>query len=330
MYQTNISLKALYQSQQTTFIQNFILILSRVYNEPIQRPGHSWLVSLIGRALHWYLRGQGFESHTNLNFFFQAFFFCSCKSCLYNRDDHPSFNSSLCSLDIWFSYIQNFNKNILWKTFRLTSFQNPQNTTCLTFLQVCALVPSFIFAVLFISSFNILSGYFFVLLNLVAALTVWILSDKIFIYWRSSFKTVYLQCKITDRSEGASPLSVREGVQLNFLKKRAASSLLIGQMMFIKHCRTKISRFLGYVMSRWGIQRLGISFAPISFVSCLSSQPGSCSYHSSWGWKNWPLVTTLHIASFIPLSLRGLQAIVYKICKIINNFERRWEKSLEF
>ena len=79
---------------------------------------------------------------------------------------------------------------------------------------------------------------------------------------------LYLQCKITDRSEGASPLTVREGAQLNFPKKRAASSFLIGLMMFIKHCRTvdaKISKFLDCVTSRWGIQWLGISFAPICF-----------------------------------------------------------------
>ena len=47
--------------------------MTRVYNEPIQRPAPSWLVSLIGRALHRYRRGQGFESRTSLNFF-QAFF----------------------------------------------------------------------------------------------------------------------------------------------------------------------------------------------------------------------------------------------------------------
>ena len=46
---------------------------SRVYNEPIQRPAPSWLVSLLGRALHRYHRDQGFESRTSLNFF-QAFF----------------------------------------------------------------------------------------------------------------------------------------------------------------------------------------------------------------------------------------------------------------
>ena len=34
------------------YIYNFIIILSLVYNEPIQRPAPSWLVSLIGRALH--------------------------------------------------------------------------------------------------------------------------------------------------------------------------------------------------------------------------------------------------------------------------------------
>ena len=33
-----------------------------------QRPAPSWLVSLIGRPLHRYGRGQGFESRTSLNF----------------------------------------------------------------------------------------------------------------------------------------------------------------------------------------------------------------------------------------------------------------------
>ena len=52
-----------------SYVHNFIIILSWVYNEPIQRPAPSWLVSLIGRALHRYRRGQGFESRTSLNFF---------------------------------------------------------------------------------------------------------------------------------------------------------------------------------------------------------------------------------------------------------------------
>ena len=34
----------------------------------IQRPALSWIVSLIGRALHQYRRRQGFESRTRLNF----------------------------------------------------------------------------------------------------------------------------------------------------------------------------------------------------------------------------------------------------------------------
>ena len=66
----------------------------------------SWLVRLIGRALHRYRRSQGFESRTSLNFF-QAFFW-QRKSCVYNCDDHPSFNCSLRSSHIWFSYIHNF------------------------------------------------------------------------------------------------------------------------------------------------------------------------------------------------------------------------------
>ena len=34
--------------------------------------------------------------------------FRNCKRCVYNCDDHSSFNSSLCSSHIWFSYIHNF------------------------------------------------------------------------------------------------------------------------------------------------------------------------------------------------------------------------------
>ena len=45
-------------------------------------------------------------SGTSQNFFQASF--CNCKSCIYNTNDHPSFNSSLCSSHIWFSYIRNF------------------------------------------------------------------------------------------------------------------------------------------------------------------------------------------------------------------------------
>ena len=34
--------------------------------------------------------------------------FRNCKSCVCNCDDHPSFNSSLSSSHVWFSYIHNF------------------------------------------------------------------------------------------------------------------------------------------------------------------------------------------------------------------------------
>ena len=61
------------------YIHNFIIILSRVYNEPITWPAQRWLVSLIlverGTAI---AEGQGFESRTSLNFF--RLFFHNCKS----------------------------------------------------------------------------------------------------------------------------------------------------------------------------------------------------------------------------------------------------------
>ena len=92
-----------------SYIHNFIIIiLSRVYKEPVfQLPAPSWLVSLIGRALDRYRRGQGFESCTSLNFFRLSF--RNCKRCVYNCDDILSYHSSLHSSHIWFSYIHNFN-----------------------------------------------------------------------------------------------------------------------------------------------------------------------------------------------------------------------------
>ena len=90
-----------------SYIHNFVIILSWVNNEPIQRPAPSGLVSLIGRALHRYRRGQGFESCTSLNFL-QAFFSPLQKLRIY-RDDLPSYNSWLSSSHIWFSCIHNFN-----------------------------------------------------------------------------------------------------------------------------------------------------------------------------------------------------------------------------
>ena len=77
-----------------SYNHNVISILSRVYNEPIQRPVPTWLVSSIGRALHRYRRGQGFVSLTSLFFLFCFFFrlsFGSCKRCVYNRDDLLSY-----------------------------------------------------------------------------------------------------------------------------------------------------------------------------------------------------------------------------------------------
>ena len=67
-----------------------IIILSRIYNKPTQRPVLNWLVSLVGRALHRYRRGQGFESRISLTIFFFRLSFRNCKSCVRNCDDVPS------------------------------------------------------------------------------------------------------------------------------------------------------------------------------------------------------------------------------------------------
>ena len=67
------NMKIIYENCGVSYIHNFIIILSRVYNEPIQRPAPSWLFSSIGRVLHRCRKGQGFESRASLKFF-QVFF----------------------------------------------------------------------------------------------------------------------------------------------------------------------------------------------------------------------------------------------------------------
>ena len=74
-----------------------------VYNEPIQRPAPSWFVSLIDRALYRYRTGQGFEYAVQDWIFFRLSFHNS-KSCVYNCNDHPSFNPSLRSSHMIFIY----------------------------------------------------------------------------------------------------------------------------------------------------------------------------------------------------------------------------------
>ena len=71
------------------YIIQYTIILSRVYNEPIQRPAPSWFVSATDRALHRYRRGQGFESRTSLNFSGSLY---AGKRCVYNWDDPLSYN----------------------------------------------------------------------------------------------------------------------------------------------------------------------------------------------------------------------------------------------
>ena len=85
-------------------IFTFILSPQRVYNEFTLWPAPSWLDSSIGRALHRYRRGQGFESRSSQNFFRLSF--RSCFSCLYNCDIDSFFRSSntwifICSLSLF-------------------------------------------------------------------------------------------------------------------------------------------------------------------------------------------------------------------------------------
>ena len=62
-----------------SYIHNVIIILSRVYNEPIQRPVPTWLVSSIVRALHRYRRAGSRVWIPYKPNFFSGFLFTTAK-----------------------------------------------------------------------------------------------------------------------------------------------------------------------------------------------------------------------------------------------------------
>ena len=85
----------------------------KIYNEPVQRPAPSWLVSLIVRALQRYHRGVK-GSNPLQACIFSGFLFATAKSCVYNCDDILLYNSSPRSSHVWFSYIHNFIIILSW------------------------------------------------------------------------------------------------------------------------------------------------------------------------------------------------------------------------
>ena len=88
-----------------TFI-TLIIILSWVYNEPIQRHAPSWLVSSIGKSAE----PVSQRSRVQIPYkpeFFSGFLFATAKVAFYNCDDLLSYNSSPRSSHIWFSYVHN-------------------------------------------------------------------------------------------------------------------------------------------------------------------------------------------------------------------------------
>ena len=75
----------------------YILQFIRVYYELTMWPSPRWLDCSVGRALHRYRRGRGFEYRSSFNFFFQALI-----SQLLNCDDQLCLHILLGSSNIWY------------------------------------------------------------------------------------------------------------------------------------------------------------------------------------------------------------------------------------
>ena len=65
------------------------------------------------------------------------------------------------------------NKNEVWKTVKLTSFQKTRTAIRFNLLHICPSVCPFVFTLLFISSYHVLNSYLYVSISLVAVLAVW-------------------------------------------------------------------------------------------------------------------------------------------------------------
>ena len=98
------------------------------------------------------------------------------------------------------------NKNQLWRTVRLTSFQKPTISLLFNPLRVCPSTSSSIFAVLFILSSNALKYYFYVSLNVAAVSTVRILINFVTVL---DCKTVGFFLKISKEIDKAWVLRAR-------------------------------------------------------------------------------------------------------------------------
>ena len=80
---------------------------------------------------------------------------------LLNNENPPSCKTKMSPKHYFKRYICTNNKNKLWKTVRLTSFQKTKIAICFNLLYVCPSIPSFVLAVLSILSFHVFSDYFY-------------------------------------------------------------------------------------------------------------------------------------------------------------------------
>jgi len=103
---------------------------------------------------------------------------------LRKRQNHSFFSNKFIS-QAFYQVLQT-TKNELWKTVRLTSFQNPTTEIRFNLLQVCPSVSTFVFAVLLMPSFNVLSDcfLFYLIMEQFLLLEFWQNS------WHSFFNTL--------------------------------------------------------------------------------------------------------------------------------------------
>ena len=114
------------------------------------------------------------------------------------------------------------NKDELWKTATLTSFKTI-NAISFNLPQVCSSVPPFVFAVLFVSSFQVLTCHFYVSLSFVAVHIVCSLTHIVWVSNGTKHNITYLPLSpfhiFTDLSNAALAIRRPSGEKLTWFIK---------------------------------------------------------------------------------------------------------------
>ena len=133
-----------FQNDQDSSVRPYchLFTTSQIYLEPTQWPAPSWLVSSVGRAMHWNCRGHEFKSRTGLDFFSGLNYFHHCLGSVHNCKD--SFHIHFFNHTSHYFHIFTVNQDplnhgliIIWKTHSYRLYEHAEVAShCILILSI--------------------------------------------------------------------------------------------------------------------------------------------------------------------------------------------------